>query len=486
MPVIVAIDGEALGRFGRWPWPRSLHARLLREVIAGEPSAIGIDLLFAESAPGDVELAESIRGGRVVLAERLALRRVRYGEARPGRIESPPPGLASAAFATGFVDFFPDHDGVARRMLSSVDAEGFSHRSLALALAMAAGEGTGAPREILLAFALRPTRWETISAAAVLEKRANPADWRGRPVLIGLTAPGIAGDSYLAPVRALGSVPGVYLHAYAYATLTRWGGLRVMPWLGACLLALVPSLMLAVPAHAGRPWLTAGGALLLGLLVPLGSTRVPVGLVERIGGLLTRGPQRTAAKVGLALYEGDRLATDPGASAVIRLSEHLVRMGPDTVLLVTRADESAQCYSISAEGRELTLAIIGPGEILGEVALLDGGERTAGAVAQTEVKAVGLNRNQFLLAIASHPENTLHLIVALCHRLRQADLMVEELTFLSVKDRLRNLIERLRVRGDGTLLDVLTHQEISEMIGTSRESVTRALADLRREGHAAG
>ena len=136
---------------------------------------------------------------------------------------------------------------------------------------------------------------------------------------------------------------------------------------------------------------------------------------------------------------------------------------------------------LSPDGRELTLAVIGPGEILGEVALLDGGERTAEAAAQTEVRLIGLTRAQFHAAIAAHPENALRVIAALCQRLREADRLAEEMTFYGVKERLNSLIGRLTEKKQDTLLAKLTHQEIAEMIGTSRESVTRAMAELRKE-----
>ena len=152
--------------------------------------------------------------------------------------------------------------------------------------------------------------------------------------------------------------------------------------------------------------------------------------------------------------------------------------GADRVYLVRQG--RVRVSRISPDGRELTLAIIGPGEILGEVALLDGGDRTATAVAQTQVRLIGLDRGRFLNAIAGHPEHALRLIAALCQRLRQADQMVEELTFLGVKERLRHLIERLEEKKSPSLSE-LTHQELAEMIGASRESVTRALAELRRE-----
>ncbi|MGE5529111.1 MAG: Crp/Fnr family transcriptional regulator [Patescibacteria group bacterium] len=136
---------------------------------------------------------------------------------------------------------------------------------------------------------------------------------------------------------------------------------------------------------------------------------------------------------------------------------------------------------LAPDGRELALAVIGPGGILGEIALLDGGERTAEATALVQTRLAALTRGQFMQAIAAQPEQALRLILALCRRLRQADEMIEDLTFYGVKERLQNLLARLEEQHQGEFLAAMTHQELAEMIGASRESVTRALGEIRRE-----
>ncbi len=151
----------------------------------------------------------------------------------------------------------------------------------------------------------------------------------------------------------------------------------------------------------------------------------------------------------------------------------------DRVYLVRRG--WVRVSRLSRDGQELTLAVLGPGEILGEVALLDGRERTAEAVALTEVALAGLTRQQFLRAIVDRPRCALHLIMSLCERLRNADQLAEELSFLDVKERLRRLMARLGADRRDNPLAELTHKELAEMIGASRESVTRALAELRKE-----
>ena len=274
LPVIVAIDGAALREYGRWPWHRRRLARLVRLVNAGEPSAVGLDLLLAEPGPGDSELISAIRGGRVILAERLDLRRA-GPVTRSGRPEPPLPPMAAAARGAGFIDFFPDLDGVARRMPVRYLLDGEERLSLAAALARAAGEPPAGtfPPEVDLLIGLRREAWRTVSAADVLAGRADPALWRGRSVLIGLTAPGVSADSYRVAVGAMGDLPGVYLHAYAYATLARWGAVRPLSRTLSYLLILALSAGLALPARGGRLWRMAGTmagfavAVMLGALV---------------------------------------------------------------------------------------------------------------------------------------------------------------------------------------------------------------------------
>lgn len=136
----------------------------------------------------------------------------------------------------------------------------------------------------------------------------------------------------------------------------------------------------------------------------------------------------------------------------------------------------------SPDGRSLTLAELGPGEILGETALFVGGGRTANAVAVTKARLLGLKKEEFLRAIAALPEAAFALIMTLARRLREADRRIEELSFMGIKERLRSLYYRLKEEGRWDLLHGATHQEIAEMIGAARESVSRALAELRQEG----
>ncbi len=270
LPVVVVIDGPALRRYGRWPWPRPLLAELLGRIGAGEPAAIGLDLLLTEPAPGDRQLAAAIRGHRVILAERLDLRRTGRILRHLGQPDLPVPELAEAAFGGGFIDFFPDADGVARRMFGRTAGQGPQRLSLAAALMKASGRSRAVPPdEFPLTIGLQTRQWPTVSAGEILAGRFDPSHLRGRTVLIGLTAPGISGDFYPVAVRAMGRIPGVYLHAHAYTTMAIWGVTRTVPGLWAVLLIVLFGLLVSLLPWTTRPWASVLSWLLLLLVIPL-------------------------------------------------------------------------------------------------------------------------------------------------------------------------------------------------------------------------
>ena len=115
--LIVAIDEDSLAQFGRWPWTRQTHARLLRKLSEDKPRAIAYDVIFAEpdlgNPDGDVQFAEEIRNsGRVALPVHMEL-------PRPGALPLevlPLPLLAEPAAALGHVHVELDSDGIARRL----------------------------------------------------------------------------------------------------------------------------------------------------------------------------------------------------------------------------------------------------------------------------------------------------------------------------------------------------------------------------------
>ncbi len=138
-------------------------------------------------------------------------------------------------------------------------------------------------------------------------------------------------------------------------------------------------------------------------------------------------------------------------------------------------------------GEELTVEIAGPGEVFGELALLDGQPRSASAEAIDETVAYTMGREAFQQALAAAPGLAAALLELLSGRLRHVTAYAESLAFLDVHGRVaRALLElgsRYGVEGDGLEIDLdLTQAELASMVGATRERVNRALAVFRAQG----
>jgi CRP/FNR family cyclic AMP-dependent transcriptional regulator len=130
----------------------------------------------------------------------------------------------------------------------------------------------------------------------------------------------------------------------------------------------------------------------------------------------------------------------------------------------------------SADGRSAILNLIGPGEIFGEVAVLDGLARTADATANTNCEIFVIDRREFIPFVRSQPALAMKFIELLCKRLRWTTDQVEEVILQNLPGRLASALLRLTEKhkpGGRTI--AITQQEISEMVGMSRESINKQL-----------
>lgn len=141
------------------------------------------------------------------------------------------------------------------------------------------------------------------------------------------------------------------------------------------------------------------------------------------------------------------------------------------------------------DGTELTVDLAGPGDVFGELALLDGGSRSASAEAVEDVVLYTLTREAFLRAVETTPGLAVKLIELLGARLRHATVYAESLAFLDVQARLARLLldlaGRHAGRRDGPAVEIdvdLTQAELASMVGATRERVNRALGALRAQG----
>jgi len=142
---------------------------------------------------------------------------------------------------------------------------------------------------------------------------------------------------------------------------------------------------------------------------------------------------------------------------------------------------------IHEDGREFTLIINRPYDCLGEIALLDGSPRSAGATALEDVELLSIHRSDFDHFLATHPKIKDSIIRLLCWRLRNLTNEVTDFAFLNVYYRLsKKILEFAATFGvetpDGTVIDrKITHQELANMVGTSREMITKILNEMKKE-----
>jgi len=142
---------------------------------------------------------------------------------------------------------------------------------------------------------------------------------------------------------------------------------------------------------------------------------------------------------------------------------------------------------MSEDGREKILEILGPGDFHGEMALLDRAPRSASVKTTTPCVLLALSRQDFLGLLKQNHELTLELIRVLVRRLRETDEQIKGLLVERVEGRARRLLARLAKepvpgREDRVATSPITHQQLADLVGTSRETITRVVKELKDEG----
>ncbi|WP_307802219.1 Crp/Fnr family transcriptional regulator [Cellulomonas dongxiuzhuiae] len=150
----------------------------------------------------------------------------------------------------------------------------------------------------------------------------------------------------------------------------------------------------------------------------------------------------------------------------------------------------------SNDGRENLLAVLGPGEMFGELSLFDPGPRTATATVVADAVVLELGHRDLITWLADKPMVAEHLLQALARRLRRTNEALADLVFSDVPGRVAKALLDLSTRF-GQQVDEgirvahdLTQEELAQLVGASRETVNKALADfaargwVRREGRA--
>jgi CRP/FNR family cyclic AMP-dependent transcriptional regulator len=165
----------------------------------------------------------------------------------------------------------------------------------------------------------------------------------------------------------------------------------------------------------------------------------------------------------------------------------LIRKGdPGSNMMVVMQGRVKICAH-SEDGKELVFSLVKPGEVFGEIALLDGSARTADAVALDDCELLVLERRDFVPFLSRHPEACMRLFGVLCQKLRRTSEQLEQRFFLEGEARLaKQLVNLAEIFGrpvdDGIRIDLrLSQSQLGNMVGMSRESMNKQLGQWRRE-----
>lgn len=155
---------------------------------------------------------------------------------------------------------------------------------------------------------------------------------------------------------------------------------------------------------------------------------------------------------------------------------------PGDALYVVRAGQ-VKVVLIGEDGREVILSMLKKGDFFGEMALIDDQPRSAHVIAVEDSSLLVLRRDDFRRCLEESPRIALGLLRALSRRLRRADDKIGGLVLLDVNGRVARLLLELADEGDGVRIHRnVTHHTIAQMIGSSRETVSRTIRDFAERG----
>ena len=176
------------------------------------------------------------------------------------------------------------------------------------------------------------------------------------------------------------------------------------------------------------------------------------------------------------------------SSSRLERGDILFREGDQGDTLYVIGEGKVKLGRTSADGRENLIAILGPGEMFGELSLFDPGPRTMTATAVAETQLMGLGNDSLTMLLAGRPEVAKALLAALAARLRRTNEHLADLVFTDVPGRVAKALLDLANRfgrpvEDGIMVaHDLTQEELAQLVGASRETVNKALADFATRG----
>ena len=168
--------------------------------------------------------------------------------------------------------------------------------------------------------------------------------------------------------------------------------------------------------------------------------------------------------------------------------EVIFRKGDPGISMMSIVDGRVKISVASPDGKEAVLAVLGPGEVLGEMAILEDKDRSADATALDACELLVLQKRDFIPFLERNPAICIRLLRILCERLRRTSALVEDRTFLSLPARLAKTLLDLadstgRETTDGMRVDFkMSQKNFGGLLGASRESVNKQLHAWQSEG----
>jgi CRP/FNR family cyclic AMP-dependent transcriptional regulator len=186
----------------------------------------------------------------------------------------------------------------------------------------------------------------------------------------------------------------------------------------------------------------------------------------------------------LAPQEAEKL-TEHSSTRTYPANTILISEGDSTDSLYVVLEGEVKVFASDQHGKEVILNMLGPGEYFGELALLDDKPRSASVKTMVPTKVMVITKNDFKNCLASDPDMSYRLIKVLINQVRGLTSSVKSLALLDVYGRVARTLLDLAENVDDEMIIVqkLTHQDIADMVGASREMVSRILKDLVDGGY---
>lgn len=366
--LLVSIDQDSFDELNLpWPWPRTLHADLIRKLSEGKAKAIGLDVLFAEAKPDSMEdqvLAQAIKeAGTVILAAELTEVETPFG--RKSRINLPVPPLRAQAHGYGIANLFTDSDGVIRRNPLRFNFQGTDYPSFPLAIFRALRRGENAPQfsaDTMMINYRGPARtYPIVPYYRILRGEVDPSLYREKIVLIGAFAPSLH-DVFATPFSAVKPTAGIEIQANVLETLLITETIVPLPGWVHILLFIVLSCAAIRLSLWQKPYWAAVSLLLLvagygvcdfylfseyRLLVPL--TPLFFGMVASYGGITVDGyvceyKERLRVRKTFGQYVSpevvDEILADPSALGLKGKRSHVTVLFTDIRGFTTLSEQN--------------------------------------------------------------------------------------------------------------------------------------------------